>query len=388
MRISPVDPAIQLISPDDLEATIADASLRRMAFQPLVDLVDGRVVGYEALARVQGPVKAPPDMWFASAQHHGLGGAFGAAFFATALESRPSIPDKCFLSVNVDPHALATPEMMEAIATAGDLSGVVIELTDGAAFTDYRQTMDGLKDLRARGAELAIDDAGSGYSGLDQARLLEPSFVKLDRSLVAGISRDPAKAALVEMLTQFVARIDARVVAEGIERVEELETLIDLHVSLGQGYLLGHPDESPLMIRDLVAIHIRNRAGARRVASDSTIDDLIEQAPTLGSRSSMADAAMAFRANPELQFIPVLDPIDRPIALVVRPESASAEPGWAGVRTVPVGGLVTEVARSALARPLQARFHPVVCVSDVGAYQGVVVLDRLVDRLAELVGEA
>jgi EAL domain-containing protein (putative c-di-GMP-specific phosphodiesterase class I) len=379
----PAGPATELISRDDLERVIGDPSLRRIAFQPLVDLGRGRAEGFEALARVDGPVKAPPDMWFAAAQRDGLDGPFGAAFLATALEMRSSVPSNAFLAVNVDPRSLTSVEMAASFARAGDLTGVVVELTEDVAVAGRPGVLDALKDLRSRGARIAVDDGGAGYSALEQLRTLEPGFVKLDRALVAGINRDPAKAALVEMLGQFATRIGAKLVAVGIERVEELETLIDLRIGLGQGYLLGHPEPTPQNVRELVTMHIRNHAGVRNVPG-KMIDELVEHAPTLGSRASLPDAVHVFTADPALGFLPVLDSSERPIAMAVRPGGASDEPTWAGVLAVQTGSSVADAARRALDRSAQTRFHPLVCVDDVGRYRGIVPLERLVGHLAGL----
>lgn len=381
MEKTPTGTATEPISRDDLQRVIEDPSLRRMAFQPLVDLRRGRAEGFEALARVDGPVKAPPDMWFAAARRDGLDGSFGAAFLTTALEARSSIPSSSFLAVNVDPRSLMSAEMVTAFADAGDLTGIVVELTEDKAVSGRPGVLAALEDLRSRGARIAVDDAGAGYSGLEKLRMLKPGFVKLDRALVVGINRDPAKSALVEMLGQFATRIGAELVAVGIERVEELEALIDLGVGLGQGYLLGHPEPSPQKVRELVTMHIRNHAGTPNVSGE-TIDAVVERAPTLGSRASVSDATDSFATDPEIGFLPVLDSSDRPIALVVRPDGASDAPAWAGVLAVQTGTSVVDVARRALGRSAQTRFHPLVCVDDVGRYRGIVSLERLVGHLA------
>jgi EAL domain-containing protein (putative c-di-GMP-specific phosphodiesterase class I) len=88
---------------------------------------------------------------------------------------------------------------------------------------------------------LSIDDAGSGFASLRHILRLEPAFVKLDRSWVHGVDGDPARQALIAGLRHFADQTGAQLIAEGIERVEERDTLLDLRVDYGQGFLLGRP---------------------------------------------------------------------------------------------------------------------------------------------------
>ncbi len=95
--------------------------------------------------------------------------------------------------------------------------------------------------LRARGARLAVDDMGAGYSGLRQITTVQPSYLKLDRSLVSGIDGDGDRAALVEALVGYAEHVGSLLVAEGIESPAELRTLLELGVPLAQGFYLGRP---------------------------------------------------------------------------------------------------------------------------------------------------
>jgi EAL domain-containing protein (putative c-di-GMP-specific phosphodiesterase class I) len=122
-----------------------------------------------------------------------------------------------------------------------DLSGIVVELTEQAPIESYRALEPDLEALRAAGALLAVDDAGAGYAGLRHVLALRPAIVKLDASLVTGLDSDRAKRSLIELVATFASRIDARVLAEGVERARELEALVALGVPLVQGHFLGFP---------------------------------------------------------------------------------------------------------------------------------------------------
>jgi EAL domain-containing protein (putative c-di-GMP-specific phosphodiesterase class I) len=209
---------------------LADPSRHRLAFQPVVDLQRGTVAGYEALSRFAGPPDAGPDVWFEAAGRHGLGPELDARVLERVVGLRPELPPNCFLTVNLDPNHLVTEPVQRALSAAPTLAGVVIELTEHRPVADYPTLVAAVAELRLRDAKLAVDDAGAGYAGLQHLMLLRPDLVKLDRALVAGCDRDPAKAALIEMLGRFTGQLDAWVLAEGIERMAELESLIRLRV--------------------------------------------------------------------------------------------------------------------------------------------------------------
>jgi len=216
----------------------------RVALQPMIDLEDARVSAYEALARfATGP--ASPAEWFAAAAELGLDGMFEARAIAAALARREDLPPGCAISVNVSPLGLVTGDVQQALADAGDLSDVIIEITEQSPVSDYAELQLALDGPRRRGARVAIDDTGAGYASLRHVLGVAPDLVKIDRSLVAGIDYDPAKAAVVETLRALATRIDADLVAEGVERTQELAALLRLDVRFAQGYLLGAPSPEP-----------------------------------------------------------------------------------------------------------------------------------------------
>ncbi|HEY6708046.1 MAG TPA: EAL domain-containing protein [Actinomycetota bacterium] len=181
----------------------------------LDDLQRGTVAGYEALSRFAGPPDAGPDVWFEAAGRLGLGAELDARVLERVAGLRPELPPNCFLTVNLDPNHLVTEPVQRALAAAPSLAGVVVELTEHRPVADYPTLVAAVAELRLRDAKLAVDDAGTGYAGLQHLMLLRPDLVKLDRALVAGCDRDPAKAALIEMLGRFTGQLDAWVLAEG-----------------------------------------------------------------------------------------------------------------------------------------------------------------------------
>ncbi len=209
-------------------------------FQPIVSLANGRLVGYEALARFESSSQRSPDVWFAQAHGCGLGPELEAAAITAALEP-PSRPYEIHLAINVSPSALSSPAVQRSLR--GDLTGLVIEITEHEFVPDDESLAPTLADLRARGAQIAIDDAGAGHAGLKQLMRVRPDIVKLDRALIRDIHTDPARMALVESFVRFARDVGATVCAEGIETLDELAVIADLDVQWGQGYALGRPAE-------------------------------------------------------------------------------------------------------------------------------------------------
>ena len=205
-------------------------------FQPIVRLADLSVIGYEALTRFADG--ANPEICFDTARRSGLGPELEIAVLEDALHAAAQLPGGAWVSVNASPSTIMDPEFDRVIATS--TTRIVIELLETEPVGDHPDMLDRVANLP--GAPLlACDDTGSGWAGLRQLVELRPQVVKLDRALVSGIDRDPTRRALVSGLRHFTNEIGALLLAEGIETVGELDTLIALDVDLGQGYLLGAP---------------------------------------------------------------------------------------------------------------------------------------------------
>ncbi len=148
----------------------------RPHFQPIVDLQRGEVCGYEALARFTDWPGIPPCDVFAAADGHGMGGALEAQMVREVLEARPHVAVDRFLSVNLSPHAVMSDEVQAAFGEADRLDSVILEITEQTD-TDLDTLGAALAELRARGALVAVDDAGAGYGSLRRITALHPHFV-------------------------------------------------------------------------------------------------------------------------------------------------------------------------------------------------------------------
>src|SRR4051794_22183132 len=214
----------------------------RTVCQPIVELATGRAGGYEALARFDLEPRRGPDEWFAQAHRVGLGAELEALALRSALavEGRP---EGAYLALNISPRALLSQPVRDALPE--DLRGIVIELTEHELFGAEGALEAELAALRARGARVALDDAGAGYAGLQQLIRVAPDILKLDRTLVHGAHADVNRQALLEALIGFASSTGAAVCAEGVEDLADLHALVDLGVSYAQGYGLARPAAGP-----------------------------------------------------------------------------------------------------------------------------------------------
>jgi diguanylate cyclase (GGDEF)-like protein len=220
---------------------VIDGDGLTMVVQPIVDVRSGSIHAYEALARFGADGKGSPLQWFSLADELGEREALERACLREALELFCRRPPGVRLSVNLSAAVLIDRSTLRMLDRLRDLSDLIIEVTEEALVHNDEQLNAALAPLRERGAQMAVDDMGAGYSGLGQIMAVHPSYLKLDRSLISGIDADRDRAALVGALADYAARVDSLLVAEGMETAEELRTLIELGVPLAQGYYLSRP---------------------------------------------------------------------------------------------------------------------------------------------------
>jgi EAL domain-containing protein (putative c-di-GMP-specific phosphodiesterase class I) len=214
-----------------------------VAFQPIVDLASGRVVGAEALARFRdGDGEAiPTERCFLDAHAVGVGIELELAVIRLALGCEGRLPDGRYLALNVSPAVLEHPGLVEEISGRDIVRPLVVELTEHQPVEDYVALGEQLDRLRALGIRIAVDDVGSGFSSFRHVTRVNPDILKLDRTLVCGIDDDPVRQSLASAIVSFARDVGAIVVSEGIESESELCCLKDLAVGCGQGFYLGRP---------------------------------------------------------------------------------------------------------------------------------------------------
>jgi EAL domain-containing protein (putative c-di-GMP-specific phosphodiesterase class I) len=228
------------------EMAMEQAALRRIlasrayfpVYQPIISLLTGRPLGYEALTRFTDGTS--PDARFARATAAGRGFDYELAAIEAAIAGAPPIPADAFLSVNVSRDLVLSAGRRLRQVLSKWPGRLVLELTEHAPIANY----DGFRKAVARlgTVEVSIDDAGAGYASLRHILELGPAFVKLDITLVRGMDADPLRQALVAGLKHFAVQSGQRLIAEGGEREEEADALRLIGVEYAQGYLFGRPE--------------------------------------------------------------------------------------------------------------------------------------------------
>jgi EAL domain-containing protein (putative c-di-GMP-specific phosphodiesterase class I) len=340
-----------------------------VAFQPILDVRGNRTAGWEILARFTRGPDVGTDRWFESAYAHGLGIPLEAYVLSRVLPGLRLRPPGTFMTLNVTPDALGDPAIERMITTQAPLHGLIIELTEQLNPRRARRRcwQAACERLRRHGAMIAIDDLGTGYAELAEILALRPDVIKLDRSVVATVDRDPAQQALVRFLGDFCGHLDAWVLAEGVERKGQLAVLADLGVPLAQGWFTGRPAPVP---RPCPAELTRN--GSPTTSRPGTASALARPAALTWDDLARGD-------EPVVR----LDPLGRPISVSVpEDDGRPGTPRPVNLMISPDLALV-ETARRAMARPGPDRFDPIVCIDAVGRVLGIVTVADLMLALSD-----
>ena len=229
----------RLASGREIRALIAQQQFHPV-YQEIFRLQDMNVVGYEALTRFDCSGERTTEDWFDEASKVGMACELESAAALRAITNLPHLGSDQFLSINLSPEALlASPDMKPLLAS--DLHRLVVEITEHKEIQDYTAIAKILAPLRKQGLRLAVDDAGAGYASLRHILQLQPDLIKLDRSLIHNLHRNDAELALAKALVTFAESTGAEIIAEGVESKGELDALMELGVTLAQGYLLARP---------------------------------------------------------------------------------------------------------------------------------------------------
>ena len=223
-----------------------------LVYQPQVNIKSGKIVGVEALLRwVSGTLGAVnPAEFISVAEETGVIDEIGAWALSAACTQTQRWHAQGFAAlkcaVNVSPRQFAQSNFHEVVAQTLQRTGVradaiEIELTESAALHDIDAALVMLRELKALGVAIAIDDFGTGYSSLSYLRVLTIDKLKIDRAFVKDVHTDARRAGLLKSVVALGQTLGFTVVAEGVERPEELALLSDFGCDLVQGYLTGRP---------------------------------------------------------------------------------------------------------------------------------------------------
>jgi diguanylate cyclase (GGDEF)-like protein len=296
-------------------------------FQPIIDFNRQTIFGYESLIR--GPSDNPlhnPVMLFDVARREGCVTELDLLCRRAGIRGfkEKRLGGKLFL--NTTPQGLLesshrtglTLEFLHEIGLKPE--NVVIELTEQYPMTDFSVMVNALEHYRNMGFEIAIDDLGAGYSGLQRWSEVRPEYVKIDRHFIQNIHVDPIKQSFVRSIADIAKGLNCKVIAEGIESREESQTLMDIGIAFGQGYYFARPQLSPpydipdILFRFPDRSHVRNQLWQNR----ENIADLTAAVPFLTRANILEDAYQYFVDDDMLSAIAVLDEHLCPIGLIRR----------------------------------------------------------------------
>ncbi|MCS0606655.1 EAL domain-containing protein [Massilia solisilvae] len=222
-----------------IESVLASDALS-IVYQPIYQIGQHRIAGFESLSRFAFGPRKGPDRWFGDAARVGMEVELETAAIRHALKGRERLPEDVYLSINASPGVIVSGAIEHELRDV-PAHGVVLEITEHALIENYDRIIEALKPLRERGIRIAVDDAGSGYSSFRHILHLDPDIIKLDMSLTSKIDTDPARRALAAAMAGFSEETGMTIVAEGVETPSELEELKRIGIPLAQGYLLGKP---------------------------------------------------------------------------------------------------------------------------------------------------
>jgi EAL domain-containing protein (putative c-di-GMP-specific phosphodiesterase class I)/CheY-like chemotaxis protein len=318
---------------NDLEWALPRSELA-IHYQPVVDVLSGQLQGFEALVRWNHPTRGllGPDEFIDLAEESGLIVAIGGWVLRQACRQaaawRLAHGRELTMAVNVSARQLQSAGLVTEIASALQDSGLepsalVLEITESATVEDTEGVIARLAELKGLGVGLAIDDFGTGYSSLSYLRRFPVDQLKVDRSFVAGLVTNAGDLAIVASVVNLAGALGIRVVAEGVETVDQLEKLCEMGCDLAQGFnwlrpvdalhmegwlsLLYDPPAPAAPLGDLGVLLADDREGVRatlRIALD--VEDGFS---VVGEAASATDTIrLAERLQPDLIVLDVAMP--------------------------------------------------------------------------------
>lgn len=238
----------------DLQRALDQDELE-LFYQPIVNLDDRRIVGFEALMRWRHPERGlvPPSEFIDLAESSGLIVPMGlramedaCAMLAEVNYLATGITEPLYVTVNVSAAQLAEPQLIERLPQILDDSGLEpgclrLEITENLLMEDPDLAVAALDEIKAMGVQLSIDDFGTGYSSLSYLKKFPLDTLKIDRSFVCTMLDEPVSEQIVRAVANLASDLQLEIVAEGVEEEAQLDALRALGCHCGQGYLFAPP---------------------------------------------------------------------------------------------------------------------------------------------------
>jgi EAL domain-containing protein (putative c-di-GMP-specific phosphodiesterase class I)/GGDEF domain-containing protein len=306
-------------------------------YQPIVSLRDAAVLGFEALTR--GPRESvfhSPLELFGYAEAHGELYALDRMAREKAIEGCGELHKDQRVFINIPAQVIHDPQFepgstLQTLKRCGiNPHNVVLELTERSSIEDFVTAKRVLQHYRNQGYQIAIDDAGAGYSSLQAIAELKPDFIKVDRSLIQDIHLDKMKETILETFVSFARKMSIRIIAEGIESWEELKKLSQMGVHYGQGYLLGRPAPQLSPLSGSIASQVERINLIQGLDSFMQIGNLATAVRSFDIKTPISGIAQYFNQNEDVPGTVVLSG-QKPVGLVMREKLFQQLAGQYGV---------------------------------------------------------
>lgn len=297
---------------------IIDERLIFSVFQPIVSLRDCKIAGYEALSRIKGDslIRNSEDLFYHASVNGMVWRLEQVCRKSTfkALSKQFDSTYKKLLFINVSPGVINDKDFREGFTREYvdknniNASQIVFELTEHEAISDMSTFLTALEHYKKQMYEIALDDVGSGYSGLGLICDINPQYVKIDMKIIRNIHKNRLQYAIVKSLSDLAEAADFKLIAEGIETAEEMEVLVELGVHYGQGYYFARPSESFLELKKSVGFvckqvkeaNVRYNRTCNYGTDSFRIKNITDTGVTAPMTMRVRELAEMFEENPEL----------------------------------------------------------------------------------------
>lgn len=383
---------------------IIEGGFIKTVYQPIVSFTDGQVFGYEALSRISRPeLDMNIEDMFILADRMGKTWELETLCRTRALEKFGCVSGKK-LFINVNPNVIHdenfkegfTKKKLDELGISSD--SIIIEITERASILNAKMFFDSIHHYKSQNYGIAIDDVGSGFSGLNIILDVKPNFIKLDRHIIRNIDQDETKLLLCKALVNFCEGAGILLIAEGIESENELRALIRLGVHYGQGFFLGIPQydfkeiaqDKATLISTCHSKHYKEKV---RSSIYPTIEHLCRRGQVFSSGEKVENIYEMLRLNPTIMDFAVVDD-DKTVGFMTRADLNSVLGGHYGYSLnskkciaqlirqdflkVNYQMTVDQLSRLAMQRIHGQLYDPIVVEKD-GQYLGIITVKDLLD---------
>lgn len=390
--------------------TILKGENIRTVYQPIVSLDEGTIFGYEALSRIElKECDFNIEELFNIAREERKLWELEKLCRTKALKNAINKPGKAKLFINVDPNIIHDSKLKsgftkEKLHEFGlDVEDIIFEVTEKSAINTMKVFKASIEHYQSQNFKIAVDDFGSGYSGLSQICNFSPNFIKIDMELVRNINEDFVKKSIVGAIVQFCKDAEIKVIAEGIETREELKTLMSIGVAYGQGYFFAKPAGEFYEMEEEKKALIRQEKDKTRLLYKPSVFDKIHYISKVKKIVNFSEKAVyvynMMQNDPEITEVCVVDNNKKVCGLLTRSYVIERFSGQFGYNlsqrrtakelmkinflSVERDKSIDEVAKIAMERNVSDIYEAII-VTDNHKYVGVVTVKDLLTTAIEL----